>query len=120
MVKSCRLCLRNKPRDVPIDDRRVLNDLLWWFWTGSPWTAIPERYGPSTTCYSRFVHWPKAGVWDRLFEAYSAAYDGDVTIDSTCVHQHATTGKRGMSDGGIGRSRVSGKLRPFRRRNSRA
>ncbi|TDW16216.1 hypothetical protein EV128_13911 [Rhizobium azibense] len=44
----------------------------------------------------RFVHWRKAGVWDRLLEAVSEAYDGDIVmIDSTCVrvHQHAATGK---------------------------
>jgi transposase len=46
--------LPNKPRGVPrVDDRRVLNGILWRFRTGSPWAEIPERYGPSTTCYNR-------------------------------------------------------------------
>lgn len=92
--------LPNKPRGVPrVDDRRVLNGILWRFRTGSPWAEIPERYGPSTTCYNRFVRWRKAGVWDRLLEAVSKAYDGDIVmIDSTCVrvHQHAATGKKGV------------------------
>lgn len=53
--------LPNKPRGVPsVDDRRVLNGILWRFRTGSPWTEIPERYGPPTTCYNRFVRWRKA------------------------------------------------------------
>ena len=54
--------------------------------------------GPSTTCYNRFVRWRKAGVWDRLLEAVSAAYDGDIImIDSSCVrvHQHGASGKKG-------------------------
>ncbi|MGK9204234.1 IS5 family transposase [Sinorhizobium meliloti] len=102
--------LPNKPRGVPrVDDRRVLNGILWRFRTGSPWAEIPERYGPPTTCYNRFVRWRKAGVWDRLLEAVSEAYDGDIVmIDSTCVrvHQHAATGKKGDGDdGGMGRSR---------------
>ena len=92
--------LPNKPRGVPrVDDRRVLNGILWRFRTGSPWAEIPDRYGPSTTGYNRFVRWRKAGVWDRLLEAVSEAYDSDIVmIDSTCVrvHQHAATGKRGM------------------------
>lgn len=92
--------LPNKPRGVPrVDDRRVLNGILWRFRTGSPWAEIPERYGPPTTCYNRFVRWRRAGVWDRLLEAVSEGYDGDIVmIDSTCVrvHQHAATGKRGM------------------------
>ena len=71
--------LPNKQRGVPrVDDRRVLNGILWRFRTGSPWAQIPERYGPPTTCYNRFVRWRKARVWDRLLEAVSAAYDGDM------------------------------------------
>lgn len=39
--------LPNKPRGVPrVDDRRVLNGIYWRLRTGSPWTDIPERYGP--------------------------------------------------------------------------
>lgn len=91
--------LPNKPRGVPrVDDRRVLNGILWRFRTGSPWAEIPERYGPSTTCYNRFVRWRKAGVWDQLLAAVSAAFEGEIVmIDSTCVrvHQHGATGKKG-------------------------
>lgn len=91
--------LPNKPRGVPrVDDWRVLNGILWRFRTGSPWAEIPERYGPSTTCYNRFVRWRKAGVWDQLLSAVSAAFEGEIVmIDSTCVraHQHGTTGKKG-------------------------
>ncbi len=76
-----------EPRGVPrVDDRRVLNGVLWRFRTGSPWAEIAERYSPPTTCRNRFVRWRKAGVWDRLLEAVSTAYDGDIVmIDSTCV-----------------------------------
>lgn len=91
--------LPNKPRGVPrVDDRRVLNGILWRFRSGAPWAEIPECYGPSTTCYNRFVRWRKAGVWDRLLAAVSAGFNGElVMIDSTCmrVHQHGATGKKG-------------------------
>ena len=79
--------LPNKPRGLPrADDRKVLNGI----------------YGPYTTCYNRFVRWGKAGVWDRIFEAVSAAYDGRLQmIDSTSirVHQHGANGKRGGETG---------------------
>lgn len=91
--------LPNKPRGVPrADDRKVLNGIFWRLRTGSPWADIPERYGPYTTCYNRFVRWRRKGVWDRLFEAVSAAYDGDLqSIDSSSirVHQHGGNGKKG-------------------------
>jgi transposase len=69
--------LPNKPRGVPrVDDRRVLNGIFWVLRSGAPWRDLPERYGPRTTCYNRFVRWRKAGVWDRLMDAVSAAHDG--------------------------------------------
>ena len=91
--------LPNKPRGVPrVDDRRVLNGILWRFRTGAPWRDIPERYGPRTTLYNRFVRWRAAGVWDRMLTAVSEAYDGAIVmIDSSCVrvHQHGGAVKRG-------------------------
>ncbi|QGM44551.1 IS5 family transposase [Methylocystis heyeri] len=91
--------LPNKPRGVArADDRKVLNGIYWRLRTGSPWADIPERYGPATTCYNRFVRWRRLGVWDRIFEAVSKAYDGDLQmIDSSSirVHQHGANGKKG-------------------------
>ena len=90
--------LPNKSRGVPrVDDRRVLNGIFWRLRTGAPWADIPARYGPHTTCVNRFNRWRKAGVWDRILEGVSKAYDGDIQmIDSSSirVHQHATNGKK--------------------------
>jgi len=91
--------LPNEPRGVPrADDRRVLNGICWRLRIGSPWADIPDRYGPATTCYNRFVRWRKLGPWDRIFQAVSAAYEGDLQmIDSTSIRadQHAANAKRG-------------------------
>ena len=36
--------LPNKPRGVPrVDDRRVLNGILWVLRSGAPWHDLPER-----------------------------------------------------------------------------
>ena len=82
--------LPNKSRGVPrVDDRRVLNGIFWRFRTGSPWADIPERYGPHTTCYNRFVRWREAGIWDRLLAAMAEAVDGEIVmIDSSSVRVH--------------------------------
>lgn len=91
--------LPDKPRGVPrVDDRRVLNGIMWRFRSVATWAEILGRYGSPTTCYSRFVRWRKAGVWDRLPAAVSADFNGElVMIGSTCVrvHRHGATGKKG-------------------------
>ena len=90
--------LPNKPRGVPrVDDRRVLNGIFWRLRSGAPWADIPERYGPYTTCYNRFVRWRAAGVWDQILKAVSQAYNGKIQmIDSSVVrvHQHAANGEK--------------------------
>lgn len=94
--------LPNKSRGVPgVDDRRVLNGIFWRLRTGAPWADIPARYGPRTTCVNRFNRWRKAGVWDRLLDGVSEAYDGDIQmIDSSPirVHQHAANTPKRTND----------------------
>ena len=88
--------LPNKPRGVPrVDDRRVLNGILWVIRSGGAWRDLPERYGPYTTCYNR---WRKNGVWGRLMDVIVQAYAGNIQmIDSFTVrvHQHASGSKGG-------------------------
>jgi transposase len=109
--------LLNKPHGVPrADDRRLLNG-IYLLRRGSPWAHIPERYGSPTTCYNRFVRWRKIGVWNKLFEAVSKAYDGDLQMiesSSIRVHQHAGNVKRGPPETAQGHdtpARCMGRLR---------
>ncbi len=91
--------LPNNSRGIErVDDRRVINGILWRFRTGSSWRDVPERYGPRTTLYNWFSRWRKAGVWDRPLDAVSKRSDGDIVmIDSSCVrvHQHGANAKKG-------------------------
>jgi transposase len=57
---------------------------------------------------NRFNRWRRAGVWDRILQAASKAYDGKLqTIDSSSirVHQHAANGKKATRSHSVGRSR---------------
>jgi transposase len=50
--------LPNKPRGVPrVNDRRGLNGIFWVLRSGAPWRDLPQKFGPYTTCYNRFVRW---------------------------------------------------------------
>lgn len=85
-----KLVLPQKFRGVPrVNDRRVINGIFYKLRTGIAWRDLPERYGPYTTVYNRFNRWAKAGVWDRLMDAVSDAYNHDlVMIDGTSVRVH--------------------------------
>lgn len=72
--------------------------VFWRLCTGASQADIPARYGPHTTCVNRYNRWRRAGHWERILEAVSAACDGDVQmIDrhrSVCSNAPPTAKKR--------------------------
>ncbi|MFJ2907424.1 IS5 family transposase [Streptomyces sp. NPDC087212] len=97
-----------------LDDRTVLNGIVWKFRTGVPWRDVPERYGPWTSLHTRFRRWAADGTFDRMLQAAQAKADaaGDidwlVSVDSTIVraHQHAAGARKGGHHSpALGRSR---------------
>ncbi|WP_413927931.1 transposase [Kitasatospora albolonga] len=51
--------LRGRKR---LDDRRVLNGIVWKFRTGVAWRDVPGRYGPWATLHTRFRRWAADGA----------------------------------------------------------
>ncbi|MET9648512.1 IS5 family transposase [Streptomyces syringium] len=109
--------ITGRPR---VDDRRLVNGMVYKIRTGISWRDLPERYGPWQSAYTRFRRYALDGVFTRALQHIQARADaaGDidwlVQIDSTIVraHQHAaTTGRKGGStadepdDHALGRSR---------------
>ncbi len=93
-----------------VEDRRVINGMVYKIRTGISWRDLPERYGPWQTVYTRFRRYAIDGVFTRALQQIQARVDaaGDidwlVQIDSTIIraHQHAAaTGRKG---GGTGRT----------------
>jgi len=81
------------------DDRQVLNGIFYILRTGAPWRDLPERYGPHTTVYNRYVRWGERGIWRRIFEALATeCEDALVFVDSSIVKAHrAAAGAKGGS-----------------------
>ncbi|TLS39438.1 IS5 family transposase [Streptomyces montanus] len=103
-----------------IEDRKIINGMVYKIRTGISWRDLPARYGPWKTVYTRFRRYALDGVFTRALQQIQAQSDaaGDidwlVQIDSTVVraHQHAAaTGRKGGSSGdepddhALGRSR---------------
>ncbi|RPK43448.1 Transposase DDE domain protein [Streptomyces sp. ADI92-24] len=102
--------LRGRKR---LDDRRVLNGIVWKFRTGTAWRDVPDRYGSWATLHTRFRRWAADGTFERMLRTAQAKADaaGDiswlVSVDSTIVraHQHAAGAKKGLRGPALGRSR---------------
>lgn len=85
------------------DDRNVLNGIFYILRTGAPWRDLPERYGPHTTVYNRYVRWGKRGIWQRIFEALATeCEDALIFVDSSIVKAHrAASGAKGGNWGKV-------------------
>ncbi len=57
---------KGRPR---VDDRAILNGILWILRTGAPWADMPDRYPPYQTCHRRFQEWRQAGVFEQVLRA---------------------------------------------------
>lgn len=80
------------------DDRKVLNGIFYILRTGAPWRDLPDRYGPRTTVYNRYVRWGERGVWQGIFESLAQeCEDALVFIDASIVkaHRAAAGSKKG-------------------------
>ncbi|WP_414017928.1 transposase [Chitinophaga sancti] len=46
----------------------VINGILWIPRTRASWIDLPERFQSSSTCFRRFSHWSKTGVFRKILE----------------------------------------------------
>lgn len=56
-----------------VDDRKILNEIVYILRPGGPRRDLPGRYGPRTTVCNRYTHWRYArwarrGIWRDRFE----------------------------------------------------
>jgi len=54
-----------------LDDRAVLNGILFVLASGIPWEELPQSlgFGSGMTCWRRLRDWQRQGVWERLHQA---------------------------------------------------
>lgn len=86
-------CLPRQRGNVSLDNRQLLNALLYMVEQGCKWRGLPPHFGPWHTVYTRMNRWSKAGVLDRVFarlqqEQILAIRIECVALDSTTVKVH--------------------------------
>ncbi|WP_405763882.1 transposase [Actinacidiphila glaucinigra] len=65
----------------PVDDRRILNGMVFKVRTGITWRDLPERYGPRKTVYTRFRRYALRGVFACVLQQLQARADAAGNID---------------------------------------
>jgi len=53
-----------------IDNRRVLEGILWILRSGARWQDLPEKYPHPSTCWRRLRDWDEQGVWLNIWRAF--------------------------------------------------
>lgn len=93
-----------------MEDRRVINGMVYKIRTGISWRDLPERYGPWKTVYTRFRRYALDGIFTRALQQVRARADavGDINwlvqIDSALVHAHQHAAATGRKGGPAGRA----------------
>ena len=62
-IKAIREDGKGRPR---INNREVMNGILWVLRTGAPWQDLPDRYPSPATCHRRFQEWQREGVLEKM------------------------------------------------------
>lgn len=90
------------------DARAVLNGILWVLRTGAPWSEIPRRYAPPSTCHRRFQKWQREGVLERMVHGLASKLLqlGRLDLHETFIDGSHAGAKRGaLWSGGHGEAR---------------
>src|ERR1700739_917099 len=53
---------------LSIDNRMMIEGILWVLRTGAPWRDMPETFPPWQSVYTRFRRWSQQGLWDVIWE----------------------------------------------------
>src|ERR1700681_4589011 len=53
-----------------IENRRVLEGILWILRSGARWQDLPEQYPHPATCWRRLRDWDEQGVWLAIWRTF--------------------------------------------------
>jgi transposase len=96
------------PGRRPLDDRLVLQGILFVLHTGIGWEHLPQElgFGSGMTAWRRLRSWSDAGVWNRLHEALLSQLNAANQIDWSRAIIDASYAQAKKGGSGLGRSPV--------------
>lgn len=70
-----------RSRRPRLDDRVMLDGILWVLCSRAPWRHLPAHFGPWSTVYQRFRDWKSQGTLSQLFKRLDIELDAEGLID---------------------------------------
>jgi len=64
-----------------IENRRVLEGILWILRSGARWQDLPEKYPHPSTCWRRLRDWEEQGVWLDIWRTFLGELDEQGRLD---------------------------------------
>ena len=77
--------------------REVLDGVRWVLRTGAPWSEMPKRYPPPSTCHRRFQRWVRQGTLKQALHALAAYLheQGELDLSEAFIDGTHAGAKRG-------------------------
>ena len=103
------------PGRKPIEDRAVLQGIIFVLVTGIPWKALPIElgFGSGQTCHRWLCEWTEAGVWPALHaELLKRLRQADqLDWDRVCIDASHVQAKKGAPRRARARSTAASRAR---------
>ncbi len=82
-----------------VNDRRILNGILWILRTGAPWKELPSKYPSYQTCHRRFHEWSRSGVFDDILAVLAQDLEkrGKISLEECFIDGTFAGAKKGVS-----------------------
>jgi transposase len=80
-----------------VNNREVLNGILWVLRTGAAWQDLPDRYHSPATCHRRFQEWRREGVLENILQtlAKDLKERGELDLSECFIDGFFVAAKRG-------------------------
>jgi len=57
----------SKDEQPQMSNRKIMEAILYIFYTGGNWSDLPKRLGSASVVYKRFQEWQKSGLYQRMW-----------------------------------------------------